>query len=140
MTIQNKLKLFLPVIILFLLLNVLFFAGTILFEKWNVDRNVLIFGNLILFVVSFISFLISMRGLDTVNPHAFVRSVYGSIMLKLFVCIIAAFIYIMSFKKEVNKPALLICMAFYLIYTFTEVSVLTKYLKKRSNAKERSAD
>jgi hypothetical protein len=140
MTIQNKLKLFLPVIILFILLNALFFAGSSLLQKWDVDRNVLIFGNLILFVVSFISFLISMRGLDTVNPHAFLRSVYGSIMLKLFVCIIAAFIYIMSFKKEVNKPALFICMAFYLVYTFAEVSILTKYLRKRSNVKERSAD
>jgi hypothetical protein len=140
MTIQIKLKLFRPVLIIFILLNALFFASTSLLEKWNVERNVLIVGNLILFVVSFFSFLISMRGLDTVNPHAFVRSVYGSIMLKLFVCIIAAFIYIMSFQKDVNKPALLICMAFYLIYTFIEVSVLTKYLKKRSNAKERSPD
>jgi len=140
MTIQNKLKLFRPVIIFFILLSALFLAASSLLEKWNVDRDVLILGNLVLFIVSFVSFLIALRGLNAENPHAFVRLVYGSIMFKLFICVVVALIYIMSFRKEINKPALFTCMALYLVYTFIEVSVLTKYLKKRSHAKERSAD
>lgn len=140
MKIQNKLKLFRPAIIIFILFTGLFFAGSAGFQKWGVDRNVLLLGNLILFTVTFFSFLIAMKGLDSQNPYAFVRSMYGSIMIKLFIAIIAAFIYIMSFKKDVNKPALFICMGLYLVYTFAEVSILTKYLKKRSDAKKRSPD
>ena len=137
---KNKLKLFRPVILLFIFINAIFFTATALLAKWNVDREVLIIGNLVLFMASVLSFLVALRGLNASNPHAFVRSVYSSIMLKFFICIIAALIYIMAFRKELNKPALFICMGLYLVYTFVEISVLTKSLKSKSNAKEGSAD
>jgi hypothetical protein len=47
---------------------------------------------------------------------------------------IAAFIYIQMAKKEVNKPALFACMGLYLVYTFIEISTLTKMLKQKKNA------
>lgn len=136
---NNAARSFLPIIILFLTLNVFFIAGKGLLESWNADQGVLIVGNLLLFVITLISFLIAKKGLRNTNPHAFVRSVYGGIMLKLFICIIAAFIYIASFGKALNKPALFTCMGLYLLYTFLEVSILTKMLKGSSDAKERSA-
>jgi len=99
-----------------------------------VDQSVLILGNLLLFVVTAFSFAVSYRGLKATNPHAFVRSVYGSVMIKFFVFAIAAFIYIQSAKAAVNKSGLFICMGLYLVYTFMEVSVLTKLLKNKKNA------
>ena len=108
-------------------------------QRWNADQDVLVFGNLLLFLITLISFLVARRGLNNSNPHAFVRSVYGGIMIKLFICIIAAFIYIASVGKSLNKPAFFTCMGLYLVYTFIEVSILTKLLKGRSNAEERSA-
>ena len=137
---QNKLKQFRPVIILFVLLNAIFFGAASFLARWEVDKTVLIIGNMVLFLASFISFLVALKGLNSENPHAFVRSVYGSIMLKFFICIPAALIYVMSFRKDLNKPALFICMGLYLVYTFVEISVLTKSLKNKPNAKERSAD
>jgi len=47
---------------------------------------------------------------------------------------VAAFAYIMMEKKNVNKPALIICMGLYLVYTFVEVSSLQKLLKQKKNA------
>ena len=138
MTILNKLKHFRPVGILFAILTLLFLGSTHWLNKWGVDREVLMAGNIILLLVSLVSFLIAMQGLNNKNPHAFVRAIYGSIMIKFFICIVAALIYIVSFKKEINKPALFICMGLYLVYTFVEVSVLTKSLKKKSDAKEGS--
>ncbi|MBD0293586.1 MAG: hypothetical protein ICV84_00060, partial [Flavisolibacter sp.] len=46
----------------------------------------------------------------------------------------AAFIYIATFRKDLNKPALCTLMGLYLVYTFIEVSLLTKTLKQNTNA------
>ena len=130
----TKQRPFLPVIILFVVLNGFFVAGKNMLGKWGADQSVLIIGNLILFVATLLSYQLSLRGFRSDNPHVSVRSVYGSFMVKFFTCIIAAFVYIMSAKKNVNKPALFTCMGLYLVYTFVEVSVLTKLSKQKKNA------
>ncbi len=122
-----------PVVILFIALNGFFIAGKGLLQKWNADQEVLILGNLLLFIITLVSYFMAQKGMRNPNPHAFIRSVYGSVMIKLFICIIAAFIYIASHKEHINKPALFICMGLYLVYTFLEVSVLMKMLKQRTN-------
>jgi hypothetical protein len=100
-------------------------------KRWAVDQEVVLYGNLLLFIISLISYRLAQKGLKNPNPHAFVRSVYTGIMIKLFVCIIAAFIYISAFRASLNKPGLFICMGLYLIYTFTEVSLLMKQLSTK---------
>lgn len=130
----NKLKPILPAIILFIVLNGFFVVGKNMLIKWGVDQSVLILGNVVLFLATLLSYWFSIRGFKSQNPHAVVRSVYGSFMVKFFICIIAAFAYIMYAKKGVNKPALITCMGLYLVYTFIEVSVLTKLSKQKKNA------
>jgi len=127
-------KIFLPLLLLFIILNGFFLAGKSLLDKYGIDQNVLIGGNLILFAATALSFYVSQHSLSSKNPNASVRSLYGSFMIKFFVIAIAAFAYIMAVKKNVNKPALLICMALYIVYTFVEVSSLQKLLKQKKNA------
>ena len=98
------------------------------------DHEVLIVGNLVLFLATLLSFLVYFRSMDSKNPSASVRGMYGSFMIKFFVCLIAAFAYIMLAKKDVNKPALIICMGLYIVYTVIEVSVLQKLLKQKKAA------
>lgn len=124
----------LPVILLFVILNVFFISGRMMMAKWNVDQAVIISGNLILFLVTFISYWLGWRGMNTTNPAAVVRSVYASFMVKFFVCIIAAFVYILMAKKNLNKPGLVACMILYIVYTFLEVSILMKLSKQKKNA------
>ncbi len=102
--------------------------------RWNADQAVLIFGNLLIFAVTLVSFLLAKRGLKSSNPNAFVRSVYRSVMIKFFICAIAAFVYIQMAQRQVNKPALFTCMVLYLLYSFIEVSALTKMLRSKPNA------
>ena len=135
---MRKKKPFMPVVLLFLILNAFFIAGRTMLQRWNADQNVLMIGNALLFVITIISFLLAQRGLKNTNTHAFIRAIIGGIMIKLFVFIIAAFVYISIFKKQINKPALFTCMGLYLVYTFFEVSVLTKQLKQKANAPQRS--
>jgi hypothetical protein len=130
---QSKLRAFLPVFLVFIILNAFFLAGNDLLNKWNAEQDVLMVGNLLLFLITLISFFIAQRGLKSPNPHAFTRAVFGSILLKLFVCIIAATVYIATYKSNLNKPALFGCMGLYLVYTFMEVSALTKMLRGKAH-------
>src|SRR5687767_2907128 len=113
-------KPFLPVVILFLVLNALFIVFRSRLESLDFDGPTLILGNLFLALITLLSFMVSRRGLDHKNPHVFVRSVYSGIMIKLFITIIAAFIYIATFRKGLNKPAFFTLMGLYLVYTFIE--------------------
>jgi hypothetical protein len=131
---RTNLKLIRPMILIFIFLNAFFLLGRGWLAKKGVDQDVLIIGNLLLFLVSLITFLITQRSLQSKNPNAFVRAMYGGFIIKFFVVAIAAFVYIMMTKKNVNKPALFICMGLYIIYTFFEVSSLLRVLKQKKNA------
>ena len=131
---NNKWKGFLPVIMVMILLNGFFSIGRNWLLLKNIDADVLIIGNTLLFVITLFSFLLAQRGFSNPNPHAFIRSVYMSVMLKLFACIITAFVYISIYKSNLNKPALFVCMGLYLVYTFMEISILMKMLKQKKNA------
>lgn len=126
---RSRIRDFVPVILLFIVLNGLFTAGRSLLDRFGADQSVLIGGNLLLFVITFFSFLMAQRGLRDPNPNRFVRGVYSGILIKLFACMIAALAYIAINKTNLNKPALFTVMGLYLVYTFLEVSVLMKMLK-----------
>ena len=130
---QKKRRAFFPMVIFFILLNGFFVTGNGLLEKWGADQSVLILGNLLIFIVTMTSFFLSQKGLKSPNPNSFVRSVYGSFIMKFFVFAVAAFVYIQVSKASVNKIALFTCMGLYLVYTFMEVATLSKMLKKKAD-------
>jgi hypothetical protein len=123
-----------PLLIVFIAFSAFFVAGKNLLTKWGVDQNVVIIGNIIVFALVFISFILLIRSVRSSNAQAFVRGMYMSFLVKFFVAAIAAFIYIQATKKDVNKPALFACMGLYLVYTIIEVRSLVKVLKERKNA------
>jgi len=131
---RKKFKGILPLVIFFIVLNGFFISGKNMLNRWNADQDVLIIGNLVLFLVTLISFMVLNRGMKNSNPNVFVRSVMGSFMIKFFICAIAAFIYISQNKKNINKPALFICMGLFLLYLFMEVGIFMKLLKQEKNA------
>lgn len=103
-------------------------------DSWGFDYTVLIIGNILIFGISLLSYWMCVKGLSTKNSHAFVRWVTSSIMIKLFFLVILAFLYIITMKKEVNKPGLFFCMGLYLVYTIIEISALMKLNKEGTNA------
>jgi signal transduction histidine kinase len=124
-----------PLLLLFVFLNAFFLTGKNFLVKQGIDHLVLIGGNLVLFIATALSFYVSYKSVTSPNPHSSVRSLYGSFMIKFFLIIIAAFVYIMVAKKELNKPALFICMGLYLVYTVVEVAALQKLLKQQRQEK-----
>jgi hypothetical protein len=128
--VKRKFKSFFPIVLFFIVLNGFFISGKNMLNRWGMDQDVLIIGNLILLVITLVSFFLAQKGLKNPNPHAFVRSVYSGMMIKLFLCVIVVFIYVSLYKNTYNKPALFTCMALYLVYSFMEVSILMKLLRK----------
>jgi hypothetical protein len=127
-------KPFLPAIILFIIVVAASFVLRNRSAAWGVDFDVLLIGACIVFFTTAISSWLLQRSLSSSNPQSFVRATYGSFIIKFFVLVIAAFIYIMAEKKQVNKPALFACLGLYFIFTFIEVSQLTRMLKQKKNA------
>jgi ACR3 family arsenite efflux pump ArsB len=130
---KNLLQSIRPLILVFIFFTAFFISGKSWLDKKGADQNVLIIGNLLLFLISLTAFLITNKALSSSNPQAFVRAMYGSFIIKFFVLAITAFVYIMVAKKNVNKPALIACAGLYIIYTGIETRALMKMLKQKKN-------
>jgi hypothetical protein len=126
-------KPWLPLVILFVILNALFLTAGKMLVKKGFDQDVLIAGNAIVFLATILSFYLSYRSATSSNVHASIRSLYGSFMIKFFIIIIAAFIYIMTQKKNINKPSLFTCMGLYFVYTVIEITSLQRLLRQQKN-------
>jgi hypothetical protein len=131
---QLLLKKFSPVMLLFILINILvfIFKNSLITSGFNI--SFLLSANIILFVLSFSAFFIQTRGVSSTNINAFIRGVYSSLLLKLFVIVIAIVIYILVMHGEVNKPSLFTAMAIYIIYTSVEVIQLMKLARNKPDA------
>lgn len=132
MNIETR-KLFVPVILLFTILNGFFLIGKDWLLKYGFSQEVLIAGNLILFLVTILSLYFHVKGFLHKNIQVFFRSVYGALMVKMVVCAAAVVIYALLSKPNLNKPALYICMALYFVYSFMEVRMLFRLLKQKKN-------
>jgi hypothetical protein len=128
---KNFIRVFLPVLLIFIITNGFFLTAGTLAAKWNIDRDVVIAGNLVLFIATGISFFLYYKALRNNNVQAFLRMIYGGMFLKMMICLFAAFIYIIIAGKTVNKGAIILCLFLYLVYSSVEIVLL---LKQRKNA------
>lgn len=101
--------------------------------SFGFDINFLLFANLLLYLLSYFSFLIQLKGIGSKSAHAFVRGLTISLLLKMFVIIGALIIYIYAFGGSVNMPGIFTAMALYLFYTSIEVIQLMKIARKKTD-------
>ena len=131
---RNQYRDFRPVLFIFVFVTAFCITGKEWLAKKGISQDVLVIGNLLLFAVSLATFLLNLRSMRSSNPQSAVRAMYGSFMIKFFVLAIAAFIYIMLAKKNVNKPGLIICAGLYILYTFFETKSLMRLAKQKKDA------
>jgi hypothetical protein len=124
----------LPIILIFIFTSALFIAGRSFLDRWNISQEVMIWGNIILFAVTLLSFYIYTRSFGSKNGYAITRSMYGSLVARMFICLIAVFIYISVAGSGVSKGAIFGCMFLYFVYTGAEVAILMKMSKHQKNA------
>lgn len=131
---KNFIRVFLPVLLLFVILNGFFLTAGKLAARWNVDTDIVIAGNLVLFIATGVSFYLYFKALRNNNVQAFLRMIYGGMFLKMMICLFTAFIYISIAGKTVNKGGIITCLILYLFYSFIEIVLLLKQSKPRKNA------
>ena len=124
---------FRPLVLIFVITNALFLTSRARLNQWNIDVDVLIIGNLVLFAATAVSFFLFTRQLNSKNAQAIVRTVYGGVLSKMMICLVAVFVYISIAGKDVNKGGVFGCMFLYLLYTTLEVVTLMKLSKQKKN-------
>lgn len=130
MTFMKKL---IPLIGLFIVLNIMLLVFKNLLILNGFEINFILVANAILFILSFSGFYIQTRGVRSSNINAFIRGVYSSVLLKMFIIMGAILIYILVAGGKVNTPALFTSMGIYLLYTSVEVIQLMKIARKNPN-------
>ena len=132
--IQLLIKKFIPVIGLFLLVNlILFLFGNSLKES-GFNIGFLLAANVILFFITFLGFYVQTKGVRSTNVNAFIRGVYSSLLIKMFIIVIAIVIYILVMGGKTDKLSILTAMGIYIIYTAVEVVQLMKIARKKPDA------
>lgn len=130
---QANRKALLPIILVFILINTFLLTSPSFFEKQNIDREVLIGANAILFISNFITLLLLQKALKNSNPNVFVRSMMAGTVIKLLIIAISFVAYAFAVKRDINKPAVYISVFLYFLYLALEVAIVLK-LNKQKNA------
>jgi len=122
-----------PIILIFIAATALLLAGRQLLDQWNIDQQVMLWGNILLFAVTLLSFFLYTRSFGSKNAYAITRGMYASVLIRMFVCIVAVLIYAMMAGKNVNTGAVFGCIFLYFVYTGAEVAILMKLSKQQKN-------
>lgn len=126
-------KKFVPIILLFIVINLLLLIFKDTLNAKGLQLNFVFVANVILFLLSSFGFFIQTKSANSSNINAFIRGIYSSLLMKMFVIVAAIFIYIFVTGGEINSPAIFASMAIYLLYTSIEVVQLMKIARRKPN-------
>jgi hypothetical protein len=96
--------------------------------------HVMLVGNLILLLATLASYFLYRRSMQQANIHRFIRAVYGSMLIKMMICISSLLVYVLFVSKAVSWQGLAGCFVFYCVYTFLEVKILMRLNKQPDHA------
>ena len=125
---------FSPLLLLFIFINILIFIFSKSLLAFGFNLSFLLAANAIIFMITLIGFTLQAKGSKSANVNAFIRGIYASLLMKMFVIVAAILIYVSLIGAEINKPSLFTSLAIYLIYTCIEVIQLMKIARKKPNA------
>jgi hypothetical protein len=130
---MNKQRRFiLPMVMVFIFTNTLLLLFGQRLADWGVDRYMLMGANSLFFLVSLIAFLLQRSALKNTNPNVFIRSVMGSMFIKMMLVLVVFVVYIMIVRKGINKPAVFAAMFLYLVYLAAEVAGVMKLNREKN--------
>ena len=134
---ENKVtgRVFLPIVLAFILFTVLILAIRPLLTQWKLDYGVVLSGNGLLFLLTAASSYLYAKGLRNNNAQVFMRAMYGSLLIKFLGCLLAVLIYAAVSRQGVNRNGILGCFMLYMLYTFLEVRILLQLSKPKKLSK-----
>ncbi|MCX6337361.1 MAG: hypothetical protein NT153_08790 [Bacteroidetes bacterium] len=120
---QQKQQIFIPISIVFVVVTIVSLVFSTQLNAFKINQWVVIGSNTILFVFSLYNVVQHNKAMQQTNPHAMIRGVMGSVILKLFVLGTAAFVYLYNAGENKNMNGLFIGMALYILYTWLDVRI-----------------
>lgn len=126
-------QIFLPLLILFIIINASCFSLANWLDGKKIDHLVLMGANVLLLLLAIISIWMFARALQNSNPNVFVRTVMATTFIKLMVIAFAVIIYFLVAKENKSVYAVIASMALYILYTIIEIKGAFR-LNKTSNA------
>jgi H+/gluconate symporter-like permease len=123
-----------PFFLLFVSVNAMSIIFRKRLEPLGFDVDLLMIANFILCILTSVSFYILYKGMKASTTAGFLKSVYGSFLLKLILVAGLVFGYVMMSGPTVNKPSLITSMFLYLVYTFVETRGLLKISRRKEHA------
>lgn len=124
-----------PALIVFLIVNAVCIFWKIPIAEKKIDIGVIQAGNSILFLISLLASYMHVKAVGNKNPHAFVRSVMGATVIKLFVIAGSVMLYLIIAGNNKNIAAVFICMGLYVVYTIIEVRGAFSLNQGKNNGK-----
>lgn len=121
----------LPLLALFVLVLLFGLFGASLLQQWNVVPAVLLTANLLLFLLGCLSFSWQKKASTNSNPHAFVRSVMSSMLLKMVVIVAFVAVYVAMNRTGFSKTSVVASMILYLVYLTVEVKISTSHNRQK---------
>jgi hypothetical protein len=136
---MNKFRLqrnYINLLLLFLIVNVfcLLYRDGSIHLSFNLDVYVVVIANLLLFLLALLGSYRHAKALENKNPNVFIRSIMGMTVLKFFVLVAAALIYVFTAKENRNLPGILIALGLYILYAVLEVSAAYRLNKNKTKA------
>jgi heme/copper-type cytochrome/quinol oxidase subunit 3 len=123
---NSLIKKLVPLFSVFIVVNCLAIILNKSLQSVNINTDVVIGANCILFFVSTLSIAIHKQACDKKNPNAIVRSMMMASLLKLMIVAFSVVIYIFLAKEKRNSYGIFCGMGLYIIYTFIEVRIASK--------------
>lgn len=119
-----------PILILFVMVNLVGMSFYSNLSKSGLDTDILLVGNLFLFIITIFSYWMLLRGLKAKSTTAFLSSIYGSFIIKLAISGLLTVAYAKLKEANMNTPAIFSSLFLYLIYSFFEVKGLLAMIRK----------
>ena len=126
-------KLLSPTLLLFITVTLIFTVASNFWDSIGINHWVVLFSNLLLFIISLITIWMHLQAIKNPNPNVFTRSVMGSTVLKLFALGIAVMIYLIIVGNKKSIYAIFIGMFLYMIYTAFDVKAALQLNKNQQN-------
>lgn len=126
-------KKIMPLFVVFILVNAATMVLKNKLQLLNINADVVMGANCILFFVSSLSIALHKRAISTNNPNAIVRTMMAASLLKLMIAAFSVVIYIIIAKEKRNSYGVFCGMALYVIYTILEVKIASKMRKENGN-------
>ena len=121
-----------PLIVFFIAANALCLVFGAWLDAKGIDHIVLMYANLILFLLTVITSVLHIKAINTNNPYAFVRGITVSAFIKLIVIGASVLLYLSTAGEKRNIYAIAAAMLLYIVYTILEVTGAMRMNRKKN--------